>query len=213
MFQDDFIFSLATFGVGAYLFYMWLGDCAYFSKNGEARKGAFAGAAPADFKSLLLAAGLAAFLLIMQVSGEDSMGLTSSQTKVGMFAIFAWASAAFVEELVFRGYLIVQNKGVKWLVGSAFFFSLIFALAHPFLWDYKVAEGASVLAGTWVFDFSLKSFYSTFCIFECSLLFYFLRFMPMNKNRSLLPSVVAHLTFNVGVFATKAAQGFVEWTF
>ncbi len=213
MFQDDILYSLATFAAGAYLFYIWCGDCSYFRANGADRKGAFAGARPASLKAVAIAVVCALALLGLQMFGENELGFASEQTKVGIFALFSWMAAAFLEELVFRGYLVVQSKGMPLLVGSAFLFSVLFALAHPFLWDYTVADGASVFAGEWKWNISARAFYNTACIFTCSLLFYFLRFAPNNKARSLLPCVAAHFAFNLGVFCIKAWQGFVEWTF
>ena len=114
-----------------------------------------------------------------------------------------------MEELIFRGYLVVQNKGVLALGASMLFFSLLFALAHPFVWNYEIPEGASLLDGVWVWDFSAQPVLSTVSIFECSVLFYLLRFMPQNSNRSLLPCIIAHATYNVGVYLVKLAQGFI----
>lgn len=211
MLQDDLIYSVGTFAVGAYLFYMWLADRKYFVANSKPRKGAFAGAVPCSAKIVWLGGVLALLLLATQVLAEYSFGFTSSQTEVGAFALFSWVAAAFVEELVFRGYLVVQNRGKAWLVVSILFFSLIFALAHPFFWDYKIADETQ--AGGWVWNFTAKAAFDTLCIFECSLLFYFMRFASFNPTRSLLPSVAAHFAFNIGVFAVKAMQGFVKWTF
>lgn len=213
MFQDNLAYSVATFCVGGYLFYMWCSDCAHYASRGFDRKGAFPGARPVSAKFVFFAAVAALVLLGIQMSGESALGVVGEQTRVGAFAIFSWIAAAFIEELVFRGYLVIDGKGTAWLIAGAVFFSLIFALAHPFLWDYKVAEGASWLAGEWIWDFSVKSFYSTLCVFECSLLFYYLRFAPQNRDRSLLPCVAAHFAYNAGVFVAKAFQGFVEWTF
>lgn len=210
MFQDDKFFSIFMFAISAYLFYMWLDDLLYYRKNGgNTRKGAFAGAATVPIKYCLWAAAAALALLALHVWTEYSLGVASEQTSFSYWAIFSWIAAAFVEELVFRGYLVVQNKGAFALVASILFFSLLFALAHPFVWNYEVPEGASLFDGMWVWNFSLQPVLSTVSIFECSVLFYVLRFMPQNPTRSLLPCITAHAAYNIGVYLVKFAQGFI----
>ena len=210
MFQDDQIFSVFMFAVSAYLFYMWWDDLRYFKKSGgKVRRGAFAGAAPVPAKYCLWGAVAAVGLLALHVWTEYSLGVVSEQTSFSHWAIFSWIAAAFVEELIFRGYLVVQNKGVLALGASMLFFSLLFALAHPFVWNYEIPEGASLLDGVWVWDFSAQPVMSTVSIFECSVLFYLLRFIPQNSNRSLLPCIIAHATYNVGVYLVKLAQGVI----
>ena len=44
MFQDSPVFSILSFAIALYLFYMWFGDYRHFAKTGELRKGAFEGA-------------------------------------------------------------------------------------------------------------------------------------------------------------------------
>lgn len=211
MFQDNPVFSLLSLGVAAWLFSMWADDLRHFRKTGDLRRGAFEGATPAPFG--LVAAGVVAALALLAVNtcAELAAGVESDQTKVAPWALLSWVGAAFVEELIFRGYLVVKNRGRAALVGSIFLFSFLFAAGHPFLWDYTVPEGASVFGGTWTFDFSAQPLINTLAVFECSLLFYALRFVPQNKTRSLLPCVCAHAAYNCGVFAVKVCRGFVEW--
>ena len=213
MFQDDPLFSIITFAIAAYLFYMWWGDFSFYKKNGAPRDKAFQGATSAPLRICLIGAMLAAVLLAIHVLTEDALGVSQEQSSVGIFALFSWVGAAFVEELIFRGYLVVQKRGMAVLILSAVFFSFVFAAGHPFLWDYQVPEGAHFWQGVWSTNFTLQPAMATLAIFECSLLFYFLRFAPTNPNRSLLPCIIAHLTYNVGVFAAKAFQGFVSWSF
>lgn len=123
MFQDDQIFSVFMFAVSAYLFYMWWDDLRYFKKSGgKVRRGAFAGAAPVPAKYCLWGAVAAVGLLALHVWTEYSLGVVSEQTSFSHWAIFSWIAAAFVEELIFRGYLVVQNKGVLALGASMLFF-------------------------------------------------------------------------------------------
>ena len=211
MFQDSPVYSILSLGVAAWLFYTWLGDLQYLRKNGTPRRGAFAGATPAPVG--LCAVGAVAALLLLAVNSfaESACGVSAEQTKVAPWALLSWVGAAFVEELIFRGYLVVQNRGKVALVASIVLFSFVFAAGHPFLWNYEVSDGASLFAGTWSFNLSAQPLINTLAVFECSLLFYALRFVPQNAARSLLPCVCAHAAYNCGVFAIKLSQGFVGW--
>jgi membrane protease YdiL (CAAX protease family) len=118
----------------------------------------------------------------------------------GLFALYTLA-AAFVEELIFRGYLVVENRGRPALVAGIIGASLLFALLHPFLWAWKDR--------TLVFHFGSKAWFSTGMIFAGSLWFYAVRFSPLNPTRSLLPCIAAHAAKNAGVIAIKYAQGYL----
>ena len=116
---------MLSLGVAAWLFYMWVGDLLYFRKTGGLRKGAFEGATPAPFG--LIAAGVVAALALLAVNSvaELAAGVEADQTKVAPWALLSWVGAAFVEELIFRGYLVVKNRGRAALVGSIFLFSFL----------------------------------------------------------------------------------------
>ena len=211
MFQDSPVYSIISFGIAFYLFYMWFGDYRHYCKTGELRKGAFEGATSVQSKLLWIAFATGVGILLLVTFAESLAGATSEQTSVAPFALISWIGAGFVEELIFRGYLVVKNKGKFALVGSILFFSFVFAIGHPFLWDYTVEDGQSVLSGVWKLNLTLQATIATISIFACSLLFYSLRFVPMNVNRSILPCIVAHIAYNCGVFAMKLGQGFVQW--
>ena len=204
------MFAAAYFLGAAWLFAAWLGDLRHFAKAGSARGGAFEGATTVSAR--YTAAGVAAALALLALHSiiEASLGFDSDQSRVGVWALLSWTAAAFVEELIFRGYLSVRGRGKFLLCLSAAFFSAAFALAHPFMWDYSVPEGASIFAGSWKFDFSPRAVFATAAVFDCSALFYILRFLPQNRRSSILPCIAAHCAYNLGVFAIKAATGFVS---
>ncbi|MEQ1731754.1 MAG: CPBP family intramembrane glutamic endopeptidase, partial [Vicinamibacterales bacterium] len=128
--------------------------------------------------------------------------LTAKQSRMTVLFGLYTLVAAFGEELVFRGYLVVENRGRTTLVAGVIGASLGFALLHPFLWNW---EGSRLS-----FHGDAKAWFSTAAVLAGSLWFYAVRFLPMNQARSLLPCVVAHLTKNLGVFAIKYAEGFVS---
>ncbi len=212
---DSAFYSLATFAIAAWLFKSWLGDLFYFSKNGKPRKGAFPAAKPASGAVVALGA-VAGALWLAVVSGTEILaGDVAAQSKVGCFALLSWFGASFIEELIFRGYLgnLILGRGKIFLWGGVFVFSALFALAHPFLWDYAVPENGSVSDAAFSINLTAKAARDTLFVFFTSVLFYALRFCPANKLRSLAPCIAAHFVYNAGVFCVKAAQGFVSWTF
>ncbi len=125
MFQDSPLYSILSLGVAAWLFYTWLGDLKYLRKNGTPRRGAFAGATPAPVGLCVFGAVAAWLLLAANTAAESACGVSAEQTKVAPWALLSWVGAAFVEELIFRGYLVVQNRGRAVLVASIFFFSFV----------------------------------------------------------------------------------------
>jgi membrane protease YdiL (CAAX protease family) len=186
--------------VSAALFQLWWGDLRAATAD-HPNPRAFPGALPCSRRALLIAVVGSLLLLAIETAGEAALGLTAQQkTVTALWSLYTFA-AAFTEELAFRGFLVVTHRGRSALWASIVGFSLLFALFHPFLWEWT--------DGRLVFTFTLKGWFSTAMVFAGSLWFYALRFSAVNSTRSLLPSIVAHLTKNLGVFAVKAAAGFV----
>lgn len=180
----------------------WWRDDYLSARRGAPHPRAFPGATPARASALLIAAGGALVLLAAETAGEHALGLAAQQTSItALFGLYT-LMAAFAEELVFRGYLVVEHRGRAALVAGIVGASLGFALLHPFLWTWR--DGALHLNG------GGKAWFSTAAVFTGSLWFYAVRFLPVNPTRSLLPCVAAHLTKNLGVLVIKYAQGFVS---
>ena len=186
---------------GALVARWWLNDYRA-ARRGAPHPRAWPGATPASAPALFVAAGGALILLAAETGGEHVLGLTAQQSRMtGLFGLYTLA-AAFVEEVIFRGYLVIDNRGRGALIAGMIGASAGFALLHPFLWAWR--EGAWHLAG------GTKAWFSTAAVFAGSLWFYAVRFSPLNPTRSLLPCVAAHATKNLGVIAIKYAQGFVD---
>lgn len=174
------------------------------AQQGKPAPRAFPGTTPAGGRVLLIAAGGAFVLLTGETAGEHVLGLTAQQSRMTVLFGLYTLVAAFAEELIFRGYLVVENRGRAILIAGIIGVSLGFALLHPFLWEWE--------RGALTFHGDTKAWFSTAAVFTDSLWFYTVRFLPMNPTRSLLPCIAAHLTKNLRVFAIKYAQGFVsDW--
>lgn len=179
----------------------WYDDYAA-AQRGSPHPRAFPGAVPTNYGVLIVAMSGALILLALETGGESLLGLTGEQSHITVLFGFYTLIAAFVEELIFRGYLVVQNRGRYALVAGIIGASLVFSLLHPFLWEWS--------DNTLRFTPTPKGWFSTGAILAGSLWFYTVRFMASNPTRSLLPCIVAHLVKNLGVFAIKYAQGFVN---
>jgi membrane protease YdiL (CAAX protease family) len=199
--EDNPLMLVAMIMGGAYLGKLWLDDLRT-ARAGAPNPRAFPGAAPAGRPILILAVAGTLMLLAAETAGEYALDLTASQSKMTvLFGLYTLA-AALMEEIIFRGYLVIMNRGRSALIGGIFAASALFALLHPFLWEWQ--------DGSLRFVLTSKAWFSTGAIFAGSLWFYALRFLPANPLRSLAPCIIAHLTKNLGVFAIKYAQGFVS---
>ena len=206
MSNDDPIFIFLTLLVAAYFAKMWLSDYRDFNR-GHPHPKALPGATPTSAKAVVIGVTGALVLLAIETLGEYWLGISAEQSDVKAIALVAWITAAFVEELIFRGFLVVGNRGKIGFIASAVLFSGLFALAHPFLWSYE----SIVEDGDKIFQWHLngKAFWSTAMVFLLSMWFYVVRFLPSNPKRSLIPCIAAHFSKNIGVFVIKLVQGHV----
>ena len=189
-------------GVAAYVGYMYWGDYQSNQASEQPDPRGMPGATSASWG--LYGIGVIGALLILaaETGGEIALGIASEQSEMVWYFVFAILGAGIVEEVIFRGYLVVDSKGRAALIGSCVGFSLIFAIIHGHFWSNEEGQ-----AFAWTF--TTKAFFTTGILLANSLWFYALRFGPWNKNRSLFPCMLAHAASNFGVFAVKWAQGFV----
>ena len=189
-------------GVAAYVGYMYWGDYQSNQASEQPDPRGMPGATSASWG--LYGIGVIGALLILaaETGGEIALGIASEQSEMVWYFVFAILGAGIVEEIIFRGYLVVDSKGRAALIGSCVGFSLIFAIIHGHFWSNEEGQ-----AFAWTF--TTKAFFTTGILLANSLWFYALRFGSWNKNRSLFPCMLAHAASNFGVFAVKLAQGFV----
>ncbi len=197
--------------VAVWLLRQWILDLRSNFRQ-ENQHGLLPGAYTPGLGPLLVASLVAVFILILETSGEYFLGIKDEQETIAFAFIFAMLAAAIIEEIIFRGYLVVTHKGKTMLWISIVGFSVIFALLHPYCWDVKIPDNLWALQEwQWTLKLDKKSIFSTFFIFINSLWFYTVRFMPNNPKASLLPCFLAHGIINIGVFIIKAFQGFIVY--
>ncbi len=189
-------------GVAAYVGYMYWGDYQSNQALEQPDPRGMPGATSASLGLFVIGVIGALLILAAETSGEIALGIAAEQSEMVWYFVFAILGAGIVEEIIFRGYLVVDGKGRAALIGSCVGFSLIFAIIHGHFWSNEEGQ-----AFAWTF--TTKAFFTTGILLANSLWFYALRFGSWNKNRSLFPCMLAHAASNLGVFCVKWAQGFV----
>lgn len=198
--SDQPLLLVLLIAAAAYVAKLWRDDCRA-ARAGRADPRALPGATPAPPRAVVLAIVGALVLLALETWGEIRLGIAGEQSRMTvLFGLYTLA-AAVIEEVIFRGYLVIEGRGAVARGAGIVAASLAFALLHPFLWAWDDA-GFRWTVG-------LKGWFSTAAVFAGSLWFYAARFASWNPQRSLLPCFAAHAAKNLGVIAIKAAQGFV----
>lgn len=188
---------------GVYLAKLWLDDLRVSAAgNGSPAAGALPGATPAPARAVAIAVAGALLLLAAETVGEIALGVAEQQSRMTwLFALYSITGAPIVEELIFRGWLVIEKRGCVALWAGAVAASTAFALLHPFLWHWD--------GNGFVLTLGAKGWFSSAIVFATSLWLYIARFAAWNPQRSLLPCFAAHAAKNAGVVAVKAATGFM----
>ncbi len=190
---------LLYLGVAAYVGKIYWADTRLQKAEGP-QEGTMPGAFPATWAAIGIAVAGALVLLGLETGGEIALGVVDEQSEMLWYLLFPVVAAGLVEEVIFRGYLVIDRRGKAALLASCFGFSLIFALIHPHLWSME--DGFAL-------TLTPKGFFTTALLFLNSLWFYACRFGPWNPTRSIFPAMIAHAASNLGVYLVKLAQGYV----
>lgn len=205
------IMILLYVGIAVYVGNMYWGDY----KSGRAldpEAGAMPGATGTSVLAVLIAVIGALVILAVETGGEIALGVVAEQSEMVWYFVFAIVAAGIVEEVIFRGYLVIDKKGRALLVASCVGFSLLFALIHFHLFSLDFPDEASwwqIWSAEVEWTLTAKGWFSTSILLANSLWFYACRFGPWNRSRSLFPCMIAHAASNFGVFVVKWVQGYV----
>jgi len=183
-----------------YLLMLWIHDLRTAGRA-EEEPGRLPGAVPCSGWAIYVAVLGALVLLGLETAGEYWLGSAAQQTDVTVIYLPLMLAAAFTEELIFRGYIVITDRGRGPLIAGIIGASLFFALLHPYLWRWT--------QGGLEFELGAGAMLTTGAVFAKSVWFYVVRFFPLNPGRSLLPCIMAHLAANAGVFVIKGVQGHV----
>lgn len=193
------IMILLYVGIAAYVGKTYWSDYKEQRDNGP-NESAMPGAFKPSMAAILIAVAGSLILLGVETGGEIALGISGEQSVVVWYSLITWLCAGVIEEVIFRGYLVVDKRGTAALVASCLGFSLIFALLHPHLWS--LGDGFHL-------TLTEKGFFTTALLFANSLWWYACRYGPWNPTRSIFPCMIAHAASNLGVFLVKLSQGYV----
>lgn len=198
--NDNPFLLLIVGAAGLYFGKLWLDDLRA-ARAGRPNPRALPGATPARPSALWIASLGALVLLAVETLGEHALGIAAEQsTMTWLFAAYTLI-AALIEEVIFRGYLVIEGRGTAARWAGILAASALFALLHPFLWEWEDAGFTLTL--------SAKGLFSTAIMFATSVWLYVARFARWNPTQSLLPCIVAHAVKNAGVIVVKAGSGFM----
>jgi uncharacterized protein len=209
--SDNPLIVFSGAGAGVFLFWIWYRD---MQSNRASPTGEIAhslpGATMASFRWCLIAS-LGAILIVIGIFAlEKGFNIEDQQSRIRFLFLLPMLGAAITEEVVFRGYLVIRNRGHVMLVASIVFFSILFTLIHPYLWVHSMDKPTGI---EWItslrINISTYSMVSTASIFILSLWYYYVRFSKENPSQSLLPSFYAHTCANLTVFIIKITSGYV----
>ena len=198
--SDNPVAILLYLGVAGYVLYLYLVDFRSTRAGNVADGNSMPGASAMPASALIIGVCVALLILAVETSGEIVLGISSEQSQMAWYFLFASLAAGVIEEVIFRGYLVVSKRGRAALITSCVGFSLVFALIHGHLWSTE---------NGFDFTFTTKGVFSTSILFFNSLWFYLVRFGPWNPTQSIFPCMLAHACSNLGVFIIKLYQGFV----
>ena len=191
--QNPFVLS-CLIAAGLYLAKIWNDD------RKVNRAGGLPGATATTARAVWIAVLGSLLILAGETLGENALGIADQQSKMTwLFALYSILGASIIEELTFRGFLVVDNRGRRALWASVVAASVAFAAVHPFLWSWDDSGFEIAFTG--------KGWFSTAAVFLSSLWWYLARFAKWNPSHSLLPCFAAHAAKNVGVILVKAATG------
>jgi len=187
---------------GLYVGKLWRDDRRASRAAGRPDPRALPGATDAPPRAVWIAVTGALVILAAETFGENALGLADQQSHMTwLFALYSVAAAPLIEEMIFRGWLVIEQRGRAAMWAGVMGASVGFAALHPFLWRWDDTGFA--------FTFSAKGWFSTAAVLATSLWLYAARLAPWNPRRSLLPCFAGHAAKNLGVVAIKAAAGFM----
>lgn len=200
---DNPLLLLVMGAVALYLGKLWLDDLKV-AKAGQPNPRALPGATPAPTRASAIAIAGALVLLAIETVGEHALGISHEQSTMTWLLAFYTLLAPITEELIFRGYLVIDRRGAAARWAGILVASAAFALIHAHLWQWDDDGFALTLTA--------KNVFTTGILFATSVWLYYARFAAWNPAHSLLPCIVAHAAKNAGVIVIKAAGGFVVGT-
>ena len=106
--NENPLMILLYVGVAAYVGQIYWSDYKA-AKSCKANAGAMPGAVAAPLGAFAIGTLGALLLLGVETSGEIALGVVDEQSEMVWFFVFAIIAAGVVEEVIFRGYLVIDK--------------------------------------------------------------------------------------------------------
>jgi hypothetical protein len=124
----DHLLPLLLIGVAAWVAHGWVSDYRA-ALAGKPNDKSFPEATSVSVITVALASVGALFILAAETGGEQVLGVSAEQSKVTvLFALYSICGAPVIEEVLFRGYLVIENRGRLLLWAGVVGVSLLFAV-------------------------------------------------------------------------------------
>jgi len=102
---------LALIGVSVWVGRWWVIDYRA-ALAGKPHERSLPGASPASAAAVAIASLGALFILAGETGGEHVLGLSAEQSRMTvLFGLYSIVGAPVIEEVLFRGYLVIENRG------------------------------------------------------------------------------------------------------
>ena len=140
----DHLLTLLLFGASAWLARGWVSDYRA-ALAGKPNDKPFPGATPASARALPIASLGALVILAAETGGEKVLGLSAEQSQVTvLFSLYSVLGAPVIEEVLFREYLVIEDRGPLAGGGKHLYRILIaFPPAEPIAFEIPIGPANS----------------------------------------------------------------------
>ncbi len=108
---NDPLLLLALIGAAIWVGRWWVIDYRA-ARAGKPNDRSLPGARPASAGTIAAAAIGALLILVAETGGEHVLGLSAEQSRMtALLGLYSILAAPVMEEIVFRGYLVIENCG------------------------------------------------------------------------------------------------------
>src|SRR5437773_2134680 len=133
----DHLVPLLLIGASVWVARGWVSDYRA-ALAGKPNEKSFPGATPVSASTVAISSLGALFILAAETGGEHVLGVSAEQPRMtALFGLYSICAAPVIEEVLFRGYFVIENRGRLVLWAGVMGVSLLFALLHPFLWEWS----------------------------------------------------------------------------
>ncbi|HBO57115.1 MAG TPA: CPBP family intramembrane metalloprotease, partial [Opitutae bacterium] len=109
--SDNPVAILLYLGVAGFVLHLYLVDFRATRADNVTVSSSMPGASAMPASALIIGVCVALLILAVETSGEIVLGVASEQSEMAWYFLFASLAAGVIEEVIFRGYLVVSKRG------------------------------------------------------------------------------------------------------